>query len=66
MSPVEELENRIKTLSQSELRELREWLAEYDADRWDRQIESDMKNGRLDAVADQALLDHRENRSTKL
>jgi hypothetical protein len=35
---VEELEGQIKALSSHEFQELRAWLAEYDAEIWDRQF----------------------------
>jgi hypothetical protein len=66
MSRVEELESQIKTLSPSEFQELRAWLAEHDADIWDRQFHADVHAGRLDAIADRALNDFAENRSTNL
>ena len=66
MSRVEELEGQIKTLSSNELQELRAWLAGYDAEVWDRQFNADAISGRLDALADQALKDFSEGRSTDL
>ena len=66
MSRVEELEGQIKTLSSSEFQELRAWLAEHDAEVWDRQFHADVHAGRLDAIADRALNDFAENRATDL
>jgi hypothetical protein len=66
VSRVEELESQIKVLSSQELRELRTWLAEYDGELWDRQFEADVAAGRLDAVADHALKDLLNHRSTEL
>ena len=66
MSRVEELEGRIKALSSNEFQELRAWLAEYDAGVWDRQFHADAISGRLDAIADQAMKDFSEGRSTEL
>jgi hypothetical protein len=66
MSRVEELEGQIKKLSSNELQELRAWLAEYDADVWDRQFDADAISGKLDALADQALKDFAEGRFTDL
>jgi hypothetical protein len=63
---VEELEGKIKALSMHEFQELRAWLAEYDAEVWDRQFHADALAGRLDASADQALKDFSEGRSTDL
>lgn len=66
MNRVEELEGQIKALSPNEFHELRAWLAEYDADIWDRQFHSDAISGKLDAIADRALKDFSEGRSTEL
>jgi hypothetical protein len=66
MSRVEELEGRIKALSAGELRELRAWLYEYDAEAWDQQLHADALSGKLDAFADEALKDHSEGRFTEL
>jgi hypothetical protein len=41
-------------------------VIEFDADAWDRQFEEDVSAGRLDALADEALLDLREGRITEL
>jgi len=66
MSRVENIENQIKELSQDELTALREWFANFDGDAWDRQMEADINSGRLDSLAERALLDHEAGRSTKL
>jgi hypothetical protein len=66
VSRVEELEGKIKTLSPREFQELRAWLADYDAEVWDRQFHADVLAGRVDAIADQALKDFSEGRSTDL
>jgi len=66
MSRVKELEGQIKALSSNEFQELRAWLAEYDAEIWDRQFLADAISGRLDAIADQAMKDFSEGRSTEL
>lgn len=66
MSRVEELEERIRGLSQEELRELSTWFTRYDAEIWDRQFEADALNGKLDRLADLALKDFSEKRTTDL
>jgi hypothetical protein len=66
MSRVEQLEQQISALDQDELRALREWFARFDADDWDRQIESDVKSGKLTRLAKSALRDHEAGRSTEL
>jgi len=66
VSRVEKLEGQIKELSSNEFQELRAWLAEYKVDVWDQQFHADALAGRLDAIADQALKDFSESRSTDL
>jgi hypothetical protein len=66
MSSIEEIENAIRGLPSEQLAELRAWFAEFDAAAWDRQFENDVAEGRLDALADEALREHREGRTTEL
>ncbi|MEX2260705.1 MAG: hypothetical protein WD696_02075 [Bryobacteraceae bacterium] len=66
MSRVESIESQIQELSSEELAALREWFATFDSEAWDRQFEADVKAGKLDALAQRALQDHRAGRSTKL
>ena len=66
MSRVEKIENQIKELSADELTALREWFADFDGDAWDLQMEADINAGKLDSLAERALLDHEAGRSTKL
>ncbi len=53
---MEIIERQIKELSPKELAEFREWFAEFDGELWDRQFEADVKAGKLDALAERALL----------
>jgi hypothetical protein len=50
---VKELETAIMNLSVKELSELTAWLIEYRQQVWDRQIEDDLEDGRLDALLDE-------------
>lgn len=61
-----EIESAIAGLSPNELARLRAWFVDYDADAWDRQIEEDARAGRLDELAQEALKDYREGRTTEL
>jgi hypothetical protein len=65
MSRVERIEAEIQRLSPEELVSFRTWFAEFDAERWDRQIEQDVHAGKLDRLAELALQDHEAGRSTK-
>lgn len=66
MSRVEQIEQQIAALTEAELAAFREWFAEYEAERWDRQIEEDAASGRLDALAERARKDHAAGLSTEL
>jgi hypothetical protein len=66
MTKVESLEREVGELTADELAEFRDWFAEFDAARWDRQIEEDAAAGRLDALADRALEAHRRGESREL
>ena len=66
MCRVEMIEGQIKELTRTELTAFREWFAQFDAEDWDKQFEADVNAGRLDALAQRALRDHAEGRSTKL
>ncbi len=59
MTKLEKIEQEIVNLSPGEVRKLVSWLAEFEAELWDKQIEDDAKAGRLDKLAEQALADHR-------
>jgi len=66
MGKVEQLEREIERLSAEELAEFRQWYAHFDGDAWDAQIEADVRAGKLDAFADEALKEHRTGRSSPL
>jgi hypothetical protein len=66
MRKVEEIEEQIRTLSGAELAEFRKWYAEFDAQAWDKQIEADVKTGKLDALGEAARRARREGKSTEL
>jgi hypothetical protein len=66
MSTVDEIEDAIRKLNEDDLVALRAWFAEFDAAAWDRQLERDVAEGRLDALAEEALRDWREGRCTDL
>jgi hypothetical protein len=59
MGNVKSIERAIEALPPAELAEFRRWYAEFDAAAWDRQIEQDAASGKLDALAAEALADHR-------
>ena len=59
MSTVEEITAAIEQLPADDVARVRAWLAEYAERLWDEQIERDERDGRLDALIDKALEEHR-------
>ena len=66
MTRMEKLEREIQKLSPEELADLRDWFRKYDAEAWDRQIEEDVRKGRLDGLAEKALASHKAGRTKEL
>jgi hypothetical protein len=64
MSRVERIEGQVKELSPEELSAFRQWFADFEAEIWDHQFESDVSTGKLDKLAERALRDHAAGRST--
>jgi hypothetical protein len=63
---VEELEKAVAELPPDKLAKFRAWFEAFDADNWDRQIKADIKAGKWDKFADQALEDHKKGLTRKL
>lgn len=63
MSTVKELEKAITGLPPEQLAEFRAWFESFDAARWDRQIEEDVKSGKLDRVAEKAVGEYRKGKA---
>lgn len=55
MSNLEQIEAAILVLSSNEFEKLRLWLLDLDYERWDKQIEQDIKDSKLEAFAQEAI-----------
>lgn len=66
MSTVEAITTAIAQLPPDQVAQVRAWLAEYDERLWDEQIAQDERDGRLDALAERALAEHRAGRTRPL
>ena len=66
MSTIKDIETAVGKLSPEELAAFRRWFLEFDAEVWDRQFEADVRAGRLDALADEALRELQEGRCRDL
>ena len=63
---VEDIEKAITQLPKEHLRNFRAWYEKFDSDAWDKQIEDDVAEGKLDALAESAISDHKAGKSKKL
>lgn len=57
MTDLLQIEAAIKQLPESDVRKLASWLQTYVNEKWDRQIESDLASGKLDALIAKAEAD---------
>lgn len=56
MTQVEQIQAEIEALSQENFVRLREWFAEKDWMFWDKQLEADVANGKLDFLLEEAMV----------
>ncbi len=63
---IQELEQAIRQLSPEDFTQLAQWVDEYRAEQWDRQIEADIRAGRLDEAGRRADADFEAGRCTPL
>ncbi|MGI8731983.1 MAG: hypothetical protein ACR2LM_01610 [Pyrinomonadaceae bacterium] len=63
---VKEIESAITQLPPAKVAELAEWFEEFHAQLWDKQLEEDVRAGRLDSLLREAEQDHESGRSEKL
>jgi hypothetical protein len=63
MTKLEKLEREIEELTPEARAALREWFFALDDAEWDAKFERDANPGALDELADEALADHRAERS---
>ena len=58
MTTVSELQEAILGLSEDDYSELRRWLLDQDWERWEQEFDEDVRAGKLDALASEALGPH--------
>ena len=54
MTNIEELQQAIMNLPRADYARLKRWIDENDWEQWDKQIEADSDEGRLDFLLDEA------------
>ncbi|WP_414512391.1 hypothetical protein [Nostoc sp. PCC 9305] len=55
MLTLEQIESAILQLSPDEYKKLIEWFADLDYQRWDKELEKDIADGKLEALAQEAI-----------
>jgi hypothetical protein len=55
MSTIEQIKTTILTLAPNEFQRLRQWFSDVDYQRWNEQLEQDILDGKLDALAEEAI-----------
>lgn len=66
MTKLEELEKTVSALARSEMDQFADWFDQFRGAQWDSEIEFDVHNSNLNALADAALSAHRSGQSTAL
>ena len=55
MSTIEKIEAAILELSSEEFEQLRQWFFNLDYQHWDKKLEQDVEDGKLEALAEEAI-----------
>jgi len=66
MTTVEDIERAIEKLAPREFDRLRAWVEEFQAERFDEKIARDAQAGKLDRLAQDAIVDFHKGRAQKL
>ena len=66
MTRLQKLEREIQKLGREEFANLRDWFRKCDADEGDRQIEQDVREGKLDPLAQEDLAAYNAGRTKEL
>lgn len=66
MTRLEQIENSVAGLGAEELEAFAAWFEQFQAERWDKEIEADSAGGKLDSLAGEALLEFRAAKTRRL
>ena len=62
MTMLIKIEEEVKNLPEQEFNKFREWFQDYESKKWDAEIEDDIKQGRLDSLAEEAINDFKNGK----
>jgi hypothetical protein len=60
------LEDSVTKLSMVDFKQFREWFFEYENEKWDNAIASDIESNKLASLAKQAIQDFKDGKFAKL
>lgn len=60
VSNLEQIEADILALTSKDFEKLRQWFFDLDYERWDEQLEQDIEDGKLEALAEEAIAEFKE------
>lgn len=66
ISNLEQIEAAIISLPPKEFEVLRSWFFDLDYERWDQQLEQDIADGKLDALAQEAIAEFKAGHCREL
>ena len=66
MSEIEQIEEKVQSLSPKELAKFRAWFIEFDSRIWDQQIEADLKAGKFNELITEALAEFKAGKAREL
>ncbi len=66
MSTIEQIEAAILTLPPEQFQQLRQWILDMDYQRWDEQLEQDIADGKLEALAEEAIAEFKAGHCREL
>lgn len=66
MTKLEQIEKSVTELEPKELEAFSEWFEQFQAERWEQQIETDSGTGKLDRLANLALDEFRAGKTRRM
>jgi hypothetical protein len=66
MSNLEQIEAAILTLPSEDFERLKQWFFDLEYQRWDEQLEQDIVDGKLDALAQEAIAEFKAGRCQEI
>ena len=66
MTELEQIEQKVQSLSRGDFEKFRDWFMELDWEKWDERIKKDLKSGRLDQLISEAKAQFKAGKAQEL